>query len=112
MPQVMIVLSVKDYKTLSTLHRMTKRSLNPNSRRRLGWRGRSSILREFMLYGFEEATKEPQTFLRSVRDTKDPLIGKKGRKDIGSERREALLMAWESTFPGPERAVKSHTAKA
>ena len=112
MPQVMIVLSVKDYKTLSTLHRMARRSLNPNSRRRIGWRGRSSILREFMLYGFEEATKDPQAFLRSVRDTKDPLVGKKGRKDIGSERREALLMAWENTFLGPERAVKSRKAKA
>ena len=112
MPQVMIVLSVKDYKTLSTLHRMAKRSLNPNSRHRIGWRGRSSILRELMLYGFEEATKDSQAFLRSVRDTKDPLVGKKGRKDIGSERREALLMAWERTFPGPERSVKSRKAKA
>jgi hypothetical protein len=65
-----------------------------------------------MLYGFEEATKDPQAFLRSVRDTKDPLVGKKGRKDIGSERREALLMAWENTFLGPERAVKSRKAKA
>ena len=111
MPQVMIALSVKDYKTLSTLHRIARRSLNPNSRRRIGWRGRSSILRELMLYGFEEATKDPQTFLRSVRDTKDPLIGKKGRKDIGSERREALLMAWERTFPGPERAIKGHKGK-
>ena len=111
MPQVMIALSVKDYKTLSNVWRSAKRSLNPLARRRIGWRGRSSLLRELILYGFEEATKDPQAFLRSVRDTKDPLIGKKGRKDIGSERREALLMAWESTFPGPERSVKGHKGK-
>jgi hypothetical protein len=41
-----------------------------------------------------------------VRETKDPLVGKKGRKDLGAERREALLMSWESTFPGPEASVK------
>ena len=106
MPQVMIAMSVKDYKTLSTLWRMSKRSLNPMARRRIGWRGRSSILREFMLYGFERATQDPQAFLRSVRETKDPLIGKRGRKDRGAERREALLMSWESIFPGPEASVK------
>ena len=111
MPQVMIALSVKDYKTLSTLWRMAKRSLNPYARRRIGWRGRSSLLREFILYGFEEATKDPQAFLRSVRDTKDPLVGKKGRKDLGAERRELLVPTWDGVFPAPEKGTRARKAK-
>lgn len=92
-------MSVKDYKTTTTVWRLAKRSLNPNARRRIGWRGRSSILREFMLFGFEQATKDPQAFLRSVRETRDPLVGKKGRKDLGAERREVLVGAWQGIFP-------------
>jgi hypothetical protein len=103
MPQVMIALSVKDYKTTTAIWRMAKRCLNPQARRRLGWRGRSSILREFMLYGFEQASKDPQTFLREVRETNDPLIGKKGRKDLGAERREGLVVPWQSIFPSEGR---------
>ena len=80
MRQVMIALSVKDYRALSKLYRMEKRSLNPGARRRIGSRGRSKVLREFMLYGFEQASKDPQAYLKWVRDTKDPLIGTKGRK--------------------------------
>lgn len=95
----MIALSGKDYKTTTTVWRLAKKSLNPNARRRIGWRGRSSILREFMLYGFEQAAKDPQEFLRTVRDTRDPLVGKRGRKDLGAERREALVTAWEAIFP-------------
>jgi hypothetical protein len=112
MPQVMIALSVKDYKTQSTVHRMAKRSLNPNSRRRIGWRGRSSIMREFILYGFEQAAKDPEAFLQTVRETKDPLLGKKGRKDAGAERREGLVAAWEGVFPGPDRAPKKQSVRA
>ena len=111
MPQVMIALSVKDYKTLSNVWRSAKRSLNPLARRRIGWRGRSSLLREFMLYGFEQATKDPQAFLRSVRDTRDPLIGKKGRKDLGAERREELVAVWEGVFPAAERTPRGRKAK-
>ncbi len=107
MPQVMIAMSVKDYKTTTTVWRLAKRSLNPNARRRIGWRGRSSILREFMLYGFEQATKDPEAFLRSVRDTRDPLVGKKGRKDIGAERREALVGAWQNIFPTKPATTRS-----
>ncbi|MCL4324160.1 MAG: hypothetical protein M1144_01675 [Candidatus Thermoplasmatota archaeon] len=106
MPQVMIALSVKDYKTLTTVWKMAKKSLNPHARRRIGWRGRSSIMREFILYGFEEATKDPQAFLRIVRETSDPLVGKKGRKDKGAERREGLVPPWQLVFPNETRAAK------
>ena len=112
MPQVMIALSVKDYKTLTSVWKMAKKSLNPHSRRRIGWRGRSSIMREFILYGFEEATKDPQSFLRVVRETSDPLVGKKGRKDKGAERRENLVVQWQATFPTESRATKGRKAAA
>jgi len=112
MPQVMIALSVKDYKTTTTIWRMAKRNLNPQARRRVGWRGRSSILREFMLYGFEQASKDPHAFLREVRETRDPLIGKKGRKDLGAERREGLVAAWQNIFPSEERSGKGKKASA
>lgn len=114
MPQVMIAMSVKDYKTTTTIWRMAKRSLNPYARRRIGWRGRSSILREFMLYGFEQAARDPQDFLRAVRETRDPLVGRKGRKDIGAERREGLVSTWEAVFPregGGGKARKGSSSK-
>lgn len=111
MPQVMIALSGKDYKTLTTLWRQAKKSLNPHARRRIGWRGCSSIMREFMLYGFETATKDPHALLRSVRETKDPLVGKRGRKDLGAERREGLLAMWDGVFPSPERTPRSRKPK-
>ncbi len=110
MPQVMIAMSVKDYKSTTAIWRMAKKNLNPQARRRIGWRGRSSMLREFMLYGFEQASQDPSAFLRNVRDTRDPLMGKKGRKDLGAERREALVAAWQGFFPGeskPSRGRKS-----
>lgn len=110
MPQVMIALSVKDYKTTTAIWRMAKRSLNPQGRRRIGWRGRSSILREFILYGFEQASKDPGAFLREVRDSNDPLIGRKGRKDRGAEKRENLVPVWESFFPSEERSSKAKKA--
>ncbi len=104
MPQVMIALSTKDYKTTTAIWRMAKRNLNPQVRRRIGWRGRSSILREFILYGFEQASKDPQEFLREVRDTNDPLMGRKGRKDRGAERRETMVGHWNTLFPTEMRA--------
>ena len=107
MPQVMIAMSVKDYKTTTAIWRMSKKNLNPLARRRIGWRGRSSLLREFMLYGFEQASKDPAGFLREVRETRDPLMGKKGRKDLGAERRESLVPAWQAFFPGETRATRS-----
>jgi hypothetical protein len=106
MPQVMIGLSGKDYKTTTDVWRLAKRSLNPMVRRRIGWRGRSSLLREFMLYGFELASQNPENFLRAVRDNHDPLFGRKGRKDAGAERRETLVASWESFFPSQERGSK------
>lgn len=106
MPQVMIGLSGKDYKTTTDVWRLAKRSLNPMVRRRIGWRGRSSLLREFMLYGFELASQNPENFLRAVRDSNDPLFGRKGRKDAGAERREAFLASWEGYFPAQERGSR------
>lgn len=102
----MIALSGKDYKTTTTVWRMAKKNLNPQARRRIGWRGRSSLLRELMLYGFEQASRDPAAFLRDVRESRDPLLGKKGRKDLGAERREALVASWQAFFPGDSRPAK------
>ena len=99
MPQVMIGLSARDYRTTSEVWRMAKRHLNPAVRRRIGWRGRSSFLRQLILYGFEKASENPSEFLRQVRDTHDPMFGRRGRTEAGSERREALVAAWEGFFP-------------
>ncbi|MGD0719392.1 MAG: hypothetical protein ABSA15_07465 [Thermoplasmata archaeon] len=101
MPQVMISLSVRDYKTTNDVWRMAKRHLNPAVRRRIGWRGRSSFLRQLILYGFERASEDPESFLRSVRDTHDPMFGKRGRSEAGADRREALVAQWEAFFPKP-----------
>ncbi len=101
MPQVMIGLSARDYRTTNEVWRLAKRHLNPAVRRRIGWRGRSSFLRELILYGFEKASEHPEEFLREVRDTHDPLFGKRGRSEAGAERRESLVAAWSSFFPSP-----------
>jgi hypothetical protein len=99
MPQVMIGLSARDHRTTNEVWRLAKRHLNPAVRRRIGWRGRSSFLRQLILYGFEKASENPAEFLREVRDTHDPLFGKRGRSEAGAERREALVPAWEAFFP-------------
>ncbi len=99
MPQVMIGLSARDYRTTNEVWRLAKRHLNPAVRRRIGWRGRSSFLRELILFGFERASTDPAGFLRDVRETHDPLIGRRGRTDAGAERREALIAAWAALFP-------------
>jgi hypothetical protein len=99
MPQVMIGLSARDHHTTNEVWRLAKRHLNPAVRRRIGWRGQSSFLRQLILYGFEKASENPAEFLREVRDTHDPLFGKRGRSEAGAERREALLSAWEAFFP-------------
>jgi hypothetical protein len=101
MPQVMIGLSARDYRTTNEVWRMAKRHLNPAVRRRIGWRGRSSFLRQLILYGFEKASGDPAAFLREVRDTHDPLFGKRGRSEAGAERRAALVAAWQALFPPP-----------
>ncbi len=110
MPQVMIGLSVKDYKTTTEVWRQAKRSLNPMVRRRIGWRGRSSLLREFMMYGFELASKDPEAFVKVVRDSHDPLFGKRGRKDAGAERRESLVSVWENFFPNEKSTPRTRKA--
>ncbi|MGD0249598.1 MAG: hypothetical protein ABSB97_01725 [Thermoplasmata archaeon] len=101
MPQVMIGLSARDYRTTNEVWRLAKRHLNPAVRRRIGWRGRSSFLRQLMFYGFEKASADPAAFLRDVRDTHDPLFGKRGRSDAGSDRRESMVGAWQAFFPSP-----------
>lgn len=107
MPQVMIGLSARDFRTTNEVWRLAKRHLNPAVRRRIGWRGRSSFLRELILYGFEHASNDPAGFLRSVRDAHDPLFGRRGRTEAGAERREALVAAWESYFPPSARSARS-----
>lgn len=99
MPQVMIGLSARDYKTTNEVWRLAKRYLNPLVRRRIGWRGRSSFLRQLILYGFERASENPGEFLREVRDLHDPLFGRRGRGEAGAERREGLVGRWEDFFP-------------
>jgi hypothetical protein len=101
MPQVMIGLSSRDYRTTNEVWRLAKRHLNPAVRRRIGWRGRSSFLRELILFGFEKASADPAGFLRDVRETHDPLFGRRGRSEAGADRREGLIAAWESVFPAP-----------
>jgi hypothetical protein len=116
MPQVMIGLSARDHRTTNEVWRLAKRHLNPAVRRRIGWRGQSSFLRQLILYGFEKASEDPAAFLREVRETHDPLFGRRGRSEAGAERREALLPAWQAIFPstgaGPARrkVPKSGTA--
>jgi hypothetical protein len=107
MPQVMIGLSARDYRTTNEVWRLAKRHLNPAVRRRIGWRGRSSFLRQLILYGFEKASTDPAAFLREVRDTHDPLFGKRGRSEAGAERREALVATWQAFFPAPPAADRS-----
>jgi hypothetical protein len=101
MPQVMIGLSARDYRTTNEVWRLAKRHLNPAVRRRIGWRGRSSFLRELILYGFERASGDPAGFLHDVRDAHDPLFGKRGRSEAGADRREAMISAWQAAFPSP-----------
>jgi hypothetical protein len=99
MPQVVIGLSARDFRSTSEVWRLAKRHLNPAVRRKIGWRGRSSFLRELVLYGFERASEDPGGFLRGVRDARDPLFGRRGRGDPAAERREALVGAWSRVFP-------------
>jgi len=99
MPQVMIGLSARDYRITNDVWRLAKRHLNPAVRRRIGWRGRSSFLRELILYGFEKASSNPAEFLRDVREVHDPLFGRRGRTEAGADRREAMVAAWEAVFP-------------
>jgi len=101
MPQVMIGLSARDYRTTNEVWRLAKRHLNPAVRRRIGWRGRSSFLRQLILYGFEKASEDPAGFLREVRDVHDPLFGRRGRSEAGAERREGMVAQWEGFFPRP-----------
>jgi hypothetical protein len=101
MPQVMIGLSARDYRTTNEVWRLAKRHLNPAVRRRIGWRGRSSFLRQLILFGFEKASADPAGFLREVRDIHDPLFGKRGRSEAGADRREAMVAAWQAFFPSP-----------
>lgn len=111
MPQVMIGLSARDYRTTSDVWRLAKRHLNPSVRRRIGWRGRSSFLRQLILYGFEKASENPAEFLRQVRDTHDPLFGRRGRSEAGADRREGLVVAWESFFPNRAPSGKGRGRK-
>jgi hypothetical protein len=114
MPQVVIGLSARDFRSTNDVWRLAKRHLNPLVRRRIGWRGRSSFLRELALFGFERASEDPAAFLRGVRDARDPLFGRRGRADAGAERREALVAAWERVFPaspGPGRGRRPAKAE-
>src|SRR5580658_4091936 len=107
MPQVMIGLSARDYRTTNEVWRLAKRHLNPAVRRRIGWRGRSSFLRQLILYGFEKASENPGEFLREVRDTHDPLFGRRGRSEARAYHREALIPPWEAFLPIPPTTVRS-----
>jgi hypothetical protein len=112
MPQVVIGLSARDFRSTNDVWRLAKRHLNPAVRRKIGWRGRSSFLRELALFGFERASEDPAAFLRGVRDARDPLFGRRGRGDAAAERREALVSAWEQVFPPahvPTRGRRSPT---
>ncbi len=100
----MIGLSARDHRTTNEVWRLAKRHLNPAVRRRIGWRGQSSFLRQLILYGFEKASENPAEFLRQVRDTHDPLFGRRGRSEAGAERREALLASWQAFFPSTPSA--------
>jgi hypothetical protein len=102
----MIGLSARDYRTTNEVWRLAKRHLNPAVRRRIGWRGRSSFLRQLILYGFEKASANPEEFLREVRDTHDPLFGRRGRSEAGADRREAMVAQWEGFFPTPTPASR------
>jgi len=106
MPQVVIGFSARDFHTTNDVWRLAKRHLNPAVRRKIGWRGRSSFLRELVLFGFERASEDPAGFLRGVRDSRDPLFGRRGRGDAAAERREALVAAWERIFPEPPGAPR------
>jgi hypothetical protein len=105
MLQVMIGLSGRDMKTTNEVWRVIKRSLNPEIRRRIGWRGRGSLLRQFILYGFERASENPAEFLRHIREVQDPLFGKRTRAEAGANAREALVANWAASLPqtGPGR---------
>lgn len=102
----MIGLSARDYRTTNDVWRLAKKHLNPAVRRRIGWRGRSSFLRQLILYGFEKASESPGDFLRQVRETHDPMIGKRGRSEAGAERRESLVAQWQTYFPGPTTTTR------
>ena len=112
MPQVMIGLSARDYKATNEVWRMAKRHLNPMVRRRIGWRGRSSFLRQLILYGFEKASENPGEFLRTVRESQDPLLGKRGRGEVGADRREELVTVWEAFFPPATAGGRGRRGKA
>jgi hypothetical protein len=112
MPQVMIGLSARDYKTTNEVWRMAKRHLNPMVRRRIGWRGRSSFLRQLILYGFEKASENPSEFLRSVRESQDPILGKRGRGEVGADHRETLVAVWDSFFPSSSGTGRGRRGRA
>jgi hypothetical protein len=112
MPQVMIGLSARDYRTTNEVWRLAKRHLNPAVRRRIGWRGRSSFLRQLILYGFEKASANPEEFLREVREIHDPLFGRRGRSEAGADRRESLVTRWVEFFPSPAPSARRRPPKA
>ena len=99
MPMVLMVISVRDHETLSRAWRAARGGHHPSVRRRMGLRGRSSLLRELILWGFERASEDPDQFLRFVRDSRDPMLDRAdGRRDPGSARRQDLLESWSSCF--------------
>ena len=110
---VMMVLSTRDHKTFAHAWRTARAGLHPSTRRRMGLRGRSSLMRELILWGFEQASSDPEAFLRYVRETRDPLIGRTdGRHDLGSERREAMLASWSQAFGTVDGGSRRSRAKS
>ena len=111
MPMVMMVLSTKDHRTIAQAWRTARGGLESEARRRMRLRGRSSLMRELLLWGYEQASADPEAFLRYVRDTRDPLVGQPdGRKDRAADRREELLEVWGRAFAdaeGVERRKRS-----
>ncbi|MEW5760296.1 MAG: hypothetical protein AB1779_05985, partial [Candidatus Thermoplasmatota archaeon] len=106
LPKIQIPITLKEKKAFEKIWKVTKERLRKEIMKRIGWNKMEDFLVDVLRFGMDKASEDPKSFVRQVREERDPIFVDRKRKEVkkGSRKVERLktvskkVEEWEKAY--------------
>lgn len=92
---VKIKLSKEELRTLKEIWEINKKYINREVMKKIGWKTFEDFCGDIFRYGMDKASDDPVTFIKMIRDEKDPIfVSAKEKKKVEDDLKEEFKKAY------------------
>lgn len=80
MPSIKLQLTDEEMKEIAEIWKINKERLRKDVRKKIGWNALEDFLADILRFGLDKASDDPVTFIKTLREERDPLFVKEKKE--------------------------------